>query len=507
MPKNASPPLWSSFTLDGAAGASRQTRVASYFRDAILDGRAAAGSQLPSSRVLAAELGVSRQTVVLAYDVLIAEGFATSRPGAGLFVPAALPVQALPHGDAQDAPAVPAADPARATPELSRRGRSLAGLSVTPARRDPGLLAPGVPALDLFPHATWSRLSSRFWRARPGAERLGYTDPAGLLPLRQAIAGHLGTTRGLSCRAEDIVITAGSQQGIALAAQLLLDAGDAAWVEDPAYVAGRSALLAAGARAVPVPVDDDGLDVAAGIRAARDARLTLVTPSHQYPLGVTMSLGRRLALLRHAEDSNGWILEDDYDGDYRYGGRPLRPLRALASHGAERRVVYLGTFAKVLAPALRLGFLLAPPGLAPAFTAARALLDRQPPEPLQAVLADFIGEGHLAAHLRRMRGAYAERRDALLRALESECADVLTWRSKAVEAGLHLPVVFQAEAAHDLAVSEAAARLGLRTPPLSSYYLGPGRPGLVLGFAATAPDRMVDAARRLRRAAKVATDA
>ena len=261
----------------------------------------------------------------------------------------------------------------------------------------------------------------------------------------------------------------------------------------------RSALIAAGAKLAPVTVDADGIDVNAGIRAAPASRLALVTPSHQYPSGVTMTLPRRLALLDWAETTNSWIVEDDYDSDYRYGGRPLRPLRALASHGADKRVVYVGTFAKVLAPALRLGFLVAPHGLAPAFAAARALADRQSPKPLRAALADFIGEGYLSAHLRRMREAYGERRDALLLALDAECADALTWRRDGVDTGLHLAVELRDQAGEDTKISLAAAQLVLQTPALSSYYVGSGRSGLVLGFAATSLDRMADAVKRLRR--------
>ncbi len=485
--------MWSSFALDPFASQSKQLQIVAFLRDAIADGRTTPGLRLPSSRVLAADLGVARQTVVLAYEALAAEGFVLSRPGSGFYVPATLPSRPASPPDRHG-------DSVSPSPALSQRGEALARLEVTPARREPGLLSPGLPALDLFPHETWSRLSVRFWRNRPGPDRLGYTEAAGSLALRRAIAGHLGATRGLACTAEDVVVTSGSQGAIALAAQLLLDPGDAAWVENPAYVAGRSALAAAGARLVPVEVDRDGLNVDAGRRLEDAARLALVTPSHQYPLGVTMSLARRLALLEWAEAVNSWIIEDDYDGDYRYAGRPLRPLRALAAYGADRRVVYVGTFGKVLAPALRLGYLVAPVGLAPAFAAARALADRQPPEPLQATLADFIAEGHLSVHLRRMRLAYRERREALLRALDRDCAHVLEWPRDAEAAGLHLAVTFRDQGRNDAEASAAAARLGVQTPPLSAYYMGCGRNGLVLGFAATAADRMADAARRLRRA-------
>jgi GntR family transcriptional regulator/MocR family aminotransferase len=237
------------------------------------------------------------------------------------------------------------------------------------------------------------------------------------------------------------------------------------------------------------------------MRLAPHARLAVVTPSHQYPLGVAMSLQRRLALLDWAEREDAWIVEDDCDGDYRYAGRPLHPLRALGRPSAANRVVYVGTFAKVLAPGLRIGFLIAPPGLADAFTHARALVDRQSPTPLQITLAEFIGAGHLATHLRRMRVLYAERRAALLAALERYCADVLDWGA-VPDAGLHLTARLRNALTPnaDLAVWEAGAALGLQTSPLSPHYRAGGEAGLVIGFAATRPGRMGEAARLLRRA-------
>ncbi|WP_260464059.1 PLP-dependent aminotransferase family protein [Burkholderia sp. Bp8963] len=377
----------------------------------------------------------------------------------------------------------------------------MTGLPVTPVPRGPGLLAPGTPALDAFPYHTWARLSARFWRSRPAADQLGYADPSGFRPLREAIAEHLGVTRGLSCDADDVVITSGSQHAIELTARLLTDPGDAVWIENPGFVAGHSAIESAGARVVPVPVDAEGVDVDSGMRLAANARLAVVTPSHQYPLGVTMSLRRRLALLDWAETANAWIVEDDCDGDYRYAGRPLHPLRALGRPSAANRVVYVGTFAKVLAPGLRIGFLIAPPGLAGAFAHARALVDRQSPPPLQIVLAEFIGEGHFATHLRRMRMLYAERRDALLAALERHCPDLLDWGT-VPDAGLHLVARLRRAATPDadLAVWDAATALGLQTPPLSSHYRAGGEAGLVIGFGATLASNMPDAVRRLRRA-------
>ncbi len=494
MPRRQPPPLWGAFAPDPASGVPLQEQLATHFRNAVLDGRLKPGAQLPSTRALAAEAGVSRQTAVLAYERLVAEGYAEGRAGAGMFVPPVLPEALLQVGR----PAAPVmAEPPAGS--LSLRGREVAALPITPARRGPGLLSPGLPAFDAFPFETWGQLSARLWRDRPTAEVLGYADAAGHWPLREAIAAHLGAARGLACTAEEVLVTSGSQQGIALAARLLLDPGDAAWVEDPAYVSGRSALAAHGARLVPVPVDAEGLDAAAGEALAPQARVALVTPSHQYPLGVTMSLRRRLALLDWAERAGAWVLEDDYDGDFRYAGRPLQPLRALARPGAAR-VIYIGTFAKILAPGLRLGYLVVPRGLMPAFATARALTDRHSAGPEQAILAAFIGDGHLSQHLRRMRVLYAARRAALLAALQAGAADLVAWDVAGPQAGLHLAARFHDQATDDVAVYDAARRIGLQTPPLSGSFLGPPVRGLVLGFAGTAEDRMAEGVALLRRA-------
>jgi GntR family transcriptional regulator/MocR family aminotransferase len=498
--KQVTPPFWSAFAVDRLSMQPLQEQIAEYLRHAILSGHLSSGTRLPSTRAFALELDVSRQTVVLAYDRLIEEGYAHGVRGSGVYVATALP-EALDL--AADAPAL-SVEPEieHAISALSVRGCNLVSLPVTPVRRQPGLLAPGVPALDAFPFEIWARLSARFWRNRPASDQLGYADPAGFRPLREAIAIHLGATRGLSCEADDVIITSGSQHAIDLAVRLLIDAGDKVWVENPGYVAGHSAIEGAGGLVVPVPVDEEGLAVDVAKRLAPDARLAVVTPSHQYPLGVTMSLRRRLALLAWAEQAHAWIVEDDCDGDYRYAGRPLHPLRALGRQSAVNRVIYVGTFAKVLAPGLRMGFLVAPPGLAEPFARARALCDRQSPTPLQITLAEFIGEGHFASHLRRMRALYVERRDTLLHELDRYCADDLDWAGMAPDAGLHLAARLRNASSPDadMRVWHAANSLGLQTPPLSRHYRSDAQAGLVIGFGATLPGKITNAVKRLKRA-------
>jgi GntR family transcriptional regulator/MocR family aminotransferase len=362
-----------------------------------------------------------------------------------------------------------------------------------PPRPDERLpLATGIPALDHFPWSDWARITARLYRERP-LDALSHGDPLGERELREAIAQYLGAARGIACAAEQILVVAGSQQGIDLTARALARPGDAIWIEEPGYPVGRAALQAAALERIPVPVDAEGIDVAAGVRAKPAARLALVTPSHHYPLGATLSLRRRLALLEWAESADAWILEDDYDGEYRYGGRPLAPLYTL---DRGHRVLYLGTFSKVLAPGLRLGYLVVPQAAVDAFAALKAASDRHAPSLTQRVLARFIGEGRLAAHLRRMRVLYARRRLALLDALEREAAGVLH-ASDAPEAGLHL-VARLAVPVDDVAVSRRAFEKRVYAAPLSTYYAGTERArGFVLGFANTREDRMATGVRRL----------
>jgi GntR family transcriptional regulator/MocR family aminotransferase len=431
---------------------------------------------------MAAELGVSRNTVTLVLDQLRAEGYVEGQMRAGTFVSRTLPDALLQAG------ATASRRHGRsARPELSLRGKVLVGIGyVGGALGRPRPFRPGVAGLGDFPAALWARLAARRWRT--GRVALGYGDPAGFLPLRQAIADYVGRARGARCGADQVLIVSGSQQGLDLAARVLLDPGDVAWIEEPGYLGARAALLAAGAVLAPVPVDRHGIDVGAGERRAPEARLAYVSPSHQFPLGVTLSATRRLELLRWARKARAWVLEDDYDSEYRYASRPLASLQGLDEDG---RVVYIGTFSKTLFPGLRLGYVIAPTGTEGAFQAARAAADRHSPSLEQAVLADFIGEGHFVRHVRRMRALYLERRDALRSALARRLDGMLELGP--AEAGMHV-LGWLAAGVDDARASAALAEAGVEAPPLSRYALRPlQRGGLLLGYAGFS-DRALQAA-------------
>ena len=479
-------PPW--VALDASSGRPLHRQLYEGVRAGILSGRLPTRARLPSTRTLAAEIGVSRTTVVTAFEQLLAEGYLEGKTGSGTYVAGAVPdgllgVRSVPGGEGR---------PARSGRGLSRRGERMAA-TLTSAARDRGhvrAFRPGVPALDEFPFGEWRRLSGRAWRPQRGL--LGYGDPAGYWPLRCGISDHLGPARAVRCSPEQVIVISGSQQALDLCARVLLDPGDAAWVEDPGYRGARAALLGAGAELVPVPVDAEGLDVEAGVARGAGARLACVTPSHQYPLGATMSLARRLELLRWAGRSGAWIVEDDYDSEYRYSGRPLEALQGLDTEG---RVVYVGTFSKVLYPSLRLGYLVVPPDLVDAFTAARELSDRQPPGVEQAVLADFIAEGHFARHLRRTRALYAERQATLVEEADLRLSGRLDVAP--AEAGMHL-VGWLPPGEDDRKISERAAKRGVEAPAVSLYGAPPhGGGGLLLGYAAVGHAGIREGVRRL----------
>jgi GntR family transcriptional regulator/MocR family aminotransferase len=383
---------------------------------------------------------------------------------------------------------------------LSARGEAMAAAMARVRHHDGPLrtFRISMPGLDLFPFEVWRKLEGRHWRRRQVP--LGYGGAAGHAPLRELLCAYLRASRGVRCTPEQIVITTGSQQALYLLAQLLLAPGEGVWLESPGYQGALAPFAVAGARICPVPVDAEGMDVAYAAKRYPDARLAFATPSHQLPLGVTMSLARRLELLRWAQAERAWIVEDDYDSEYRYTGPPLASLQSLDRSGC---VIYVGTLSKVLFPGLRLGYIVAPPALAEPLARAKAVVDRHSPIVPQAVLADFIQEGHFARHIRRTRDAYGERRIAMLEAIQTRMAGALA--SGPSDAGLDLCV----GVTNGLREAEAAARAGaggVDVRPLS-YYTNPSAgpdcavpPGLLLGFSAFTPAQIRAGIRQLEKA-------
>lgn len=479
MPANNHAVPLAASRLDPTAAEPLYRQLYEALRKDILAGHLPPGQRLAPSRVLADELGVSRNTVLVAFDLLLAEGYLESRVGAGTYVSEDLPEHLL-HAETPTIAAAPS------EPDISFTRRAQQFLTL-PTRLRPEAPRPfrtGQPALDLFPFDVWARLTQQQIR-QLSAAAYTYGDPAGYLPLREAIAAYLHTSRGIRCTAQQVIVVSGAQQGLNLMAQVLADEGDAAWLEDPAYLGTRAALLTAGLRPVPVPVDAEGIRVDAGKDKAPDARLVCVTPSYQYPLGMTMSLARRLRLLAWAGEVGAWILEDDYDNEYRYAGRPLAALKALDTDG---RVLYLGTFSKALFPALRLGYLVVPPPLVEAFARARYHADRQSPVLEQAVTAQFLAEGHFARHVRRMRVVYAARQKALVEAVARELKGKLTVH--AADGGMHL-IGWLPDGVDDAAIVAEAEKAGIQLGALSLYYLDPPeRPGVLMGYAAYAEEEI-----------------
>ena len=480
---------------DRRAGASLYHQIYEGLRSAILDGRLESGVRLPSTRAAAAELGVARNTVVAVYEQLAAEGFVRSRVGDGTRVADIEPelVSRPGRNSSRRAGGRRRGMSDGAPSGLSARGAAIVGVARDTPAPAHGAFEPGLPDIAAFPHRVWARILARHARA-PERARLGYADAAGDRRLRAAIAAYAAATRGVRCTPDRIVVVSGAQAALDLCARLLLDPGDSAWVEEPGYAGARAALLGAGARLVPVPVDAEGLDVAAGDAICPHARLACITPSCQYPLGATLSLPRRLLLLDWAERAGAFVVEDDYDSEYRYRGRPIAAVQGIDSSD---RVAYVGTFSKTMFPALRVGYVVAPEGLAAAFAHAVRNTGQTVPQPVQGALAEFIEVGHYARHVRRMRVLYA-RRQALMFALVAEhLRDVL--ELVPCDAGMQVAGWF-AEDIDDRAVAAAGARAGLALSPLSGYWLGSGgRAGLNLGYAGIPEASLEEAVPRLAR--------
>lgn len=486
------PFLISVIQIDRNKAAPVYGQIYESLRHAIVNQQLGPGSKLPSTRDLAALLDVSRNTVLTAFDQLIAEGYLETRERSGIYVNHQLPEPLLTSRSADRA-----AQPVQPRqPVLSRRGQTFAGTKVHQSRKGNkhNLFTNGIPALDLFPFDVWARLTARFYRYAPLSVFDETGDPAGFYPLRQAVAEHLRTARAVNCEAEQVIITTGSQQAFYIAAAMLLDPGDRVWMEEPGCMGPRAAFISQGATLVPVPIDSSGIDVAQGMLVAPDAKVAYVNPSRTYPLGETLSLARRYQLLNWANEANAWIVEDDYDSEFRYSGRPLASLQGLDTNN---RVIYIGTFSKVLFPGLRLGYMVVPAALTHAFTAARALIEKHPHLVNQMVLHEFMVEGHFNRHIRRMRTVYDERRQLCYEALRSELDGLL--QPGPSDAGMHI-CGYLPDAVSDLKLAKAAQQHAIEVLPLSEFYIGSApRNGLILGYTAVQPQYIKTGVQELAR--------
>jgi GntR family transcriptional regulator / MocR family aminotransferase len=446
-------------------------------RTAILSGEYASGVRLPATRDLAKQLGVSRLTVVNAYEQLFAEGYLEGKIGSGTFVADELPENLLQtvnlHNKTQTKKTF--VEDLR----LSSFGKKLDS-SKAIRERSQALFVPfqnGLTAVDEFPFEIWSRIANRITR-NPSKKMLGYGDSQGFAPLRNAIAQHLKSARGVNCTAEQVIITSGAQQALDLTARIFLEKGCSVVAENPCYLEARNAFSATGAKVIPISVDDEGLNITK-IPSDPNIKLVYVTPSHQYPLGVTMSLPRRLSLIDWAKKQSAWIIEDDYNSEFRYTGRPLASLQGLDKDG---RVLYIGTFSKTIFPSLRIGCIVVPPNLVDVFANARALNDVHSSIIEQAILTEFIAEGHFSRHVRRMRTLYQERQNVLLDECEKHLSGLI--EIEKADAGMHL-VGWLPENVSDLEVHKKGLERGLKLSPISNYSVNsPKRGGIVFGYTA-----------------------
>jgi GntR family transcriptional regulator / MocR family aminotransferase len=473
-----------------------------WFRKAIIEGILRPGQRVPSTRGLAVELKISRIPVVNAYAQLLTEGYFETFVGAGTCVARSIPddagsfptVRARKKREAQEK-----AEPSGPR-RLSRRGTVLSQVPAQTWLDNLGAFRVSLPALDHFPLGIWSKLVARHCR-RPPRGIMAYGEAMGYLPFRETIAEYLGAVRGVRCEPSQILVTTGSQQALLLCAQVLMDSKDRMLMEEPGYPGARQAFTTAGVRLIPVRLDHEGVSMDEISRRGRDARAVYVTPSHQYPMGMTMGATRRMLLLTWAARVGAWIIEDDYDSEYRFGSRPIASLQGLDTDG---RVIYVGTFSKVMFPALRLGYMVVPPDLVSAFCAARDSADVFSSTLYQAVMTEFIREGHFARHIRRMRMLYMERRSALVDAIQTQMGGTL--EVIGAEAGLHL-VALLPRGTDDVAVSKHAAVRGVSAIPLSSCCSqSPARGGLILGYGGTNLHQIHDGVGKLKLSVQSALD-
>jgi len=481
--------------VDPAAPEPLHRQVYGELRAGILGGRLRPGMRLPSSRALADELGVSRNTVLAAFEQLLGEGYIETRRGSGSYVPAVLPEELLAARGAERRPRAN-----RPQPAISRRGQALASQAYVRDLGPGGPFSVGLPDCRDFPFELWARILAKGWR-HPAPALYSGSEPAGHMPLRAAIADYLRGVRGMRLGTEQVIVVAGIRPAVELAARVLLDPGDGAWVEEPGFPGIRGALVAADVVPLAVPVDREGMTLPgpAATPAGRPVRLACVTPSHQYPLGAVMSLARRLDLLAWAAADDAWIIEDDYDSEFRFAGRPLAALQSLDEQG---RVIYVGNFSKVMFQSLRLGYLVVPEHLIETFVKVRGGIEDLPSSVVQPAVAEFIASGHFAAHIRRMRRRYGLRQELLLAAAARHLTGLLELAPDPT--GLHLVGFLAPALAARMSDVEAVARAraaNVRALPLSRYYSGrKRRQGLLLGYAAAAESEIEPAVKRLAQA-------
>ncbi len=477
MVKRAGGSLLLSIRIDRSAPQPVSTQLCIALRELILNGGFRPGERLPASRTLARELGLSRTTIIEVFDRLQAEGLVASHTGAGTFVSEVLATQ-------RPLPPQPDQPPRLQTPPRLSTVMAQAVQRFGERQRlphAPRAFTTALPAFDAFPMAQWARLSAKYLRGARD-EIMGYGDPDGAPALRRALASHLRANRGIVCDHQQIFIVGGAQQAFHLIGSTLLNPGDKVWFENPGAIGARNSFIACGAELVPVPVDQEGLRVDEGLRLAPRFRLAFVTPSHQQPLGSVMGLERRFALLHAAERAGAWVVEDDYDGEFFFGGRPPPTLKSVDTTGL---VIHVGTFSKSLFPSLRLGYLLAPPGLVDTFRTIMRRFVPGVPSHTQAVTAAFIDEGHFSAHVRRMRQLYLERHDTLVAACRARLGGLL--EIVPTHGGLHTIARLPAGVS-EVEVSREADARGITASPIGRFAIAPvDDNGLVLGFGGVGP--------------------
>lgn len=490
MPKSPGGALLSGFNIERNSRVPIYRQLDASLRRLILHGSLAPGQKLPSTRELSRELGVSRITVKSVYEQLVAEGYAQARTGSGTFVAEGLDFEATPKFKRPRhrirVPDIEISDRARAI--------MLSKASVRHGKTEP--FRPGVPALDMFPIKTWNKylLDAMACEQR---HHLSYGQLNGSSDLRISIAKHLSDARGMQVDPGQIIITSGAQQAFVLIAFVLLNKGDVVWYENPGHIAGRDVMQIMGANIEPVPVDSEGLDIQFAIDNHPPPAIIFTTPSHQQPLGTTMSLVRRLTLLNYAHENNAWIIEDDYDSEFRFRGRPLPALSAL---DGERRVFYVGTFSKSMYAAIRTGYVVVPPGLVDSFAKAGNLLGHGSSAVVEQALSRFMDEGRYVEHIRKMRRVYRERRDVLYDCLMNDCTASL--EPQATDAGMHI-VAWLKNGMDDQAAHRALLNAGIESLPISVYSIGSlNRSGIVLGFCCAHEKRIPNLVKRMSKILK-----